>query len=71
MKLFLAGGLAGGILGYAYFYFIGCNGACSITANPYIPSIYGLVLGLLVAALFKKDNDKADVGGKVSDKQQV
>lgn len=33
-KLALAGVLVGGLLGFAYYYFIGCNaGSCAITSN--------------------------------------
>jgi hypothetical protein len=39
---------AGATLGYAYYYFIGCNsGACPITSNPWVSTIYGAVAGLV------------------------
>jgi hypothetical protein len=42
--------LAGSILGYAYYYFIGCyNGSCAITSNPYISTLYGALMGLIFA----------------------
>jgi len=42
--------LAGSLLGLAYNRFIGCRtGACPITANPYISTIYGAVLGFLLS----------------------
>jgi len=63
VKLFLAGGIAGGAAGYAYYYFIGCNGACAITANPLISTVYGLVIGLLIASIFHK-SDKSVVAEK-------
>ena len=35
-KLGLIGIVLGGILGYAYYHFIGCNtGTCAITSKPY------------------------------------
>jgi len=41
--------LAGGLLGYAYYHFIGCTGgACPITSNPVASTAYGMILGLLV-----------------------
>ena len=41
--------LAGAILGFGYYYFIGCNtGTCAITSNPYISATYGAVIGLLL-----------------------
>jgi hypothetical protein len=42
--------------GYAYYYFIGCaSGACPITSNPYVSTIYGSVIGAL---LIPKMNQK-------------
>lgn len=43
----IAIGLAGGaILGYAYYYFIGCNsGSCPITSNPLSSIGYGMLIG--------------------------
>jgi hypothetical protein len=40
----------GAILGYAYYYFIGCySGTCPITSSPYISTLYGaLIAGILV-----------------------
>lgn len=52
---------AGGILGYAYYHFIGCNsGSCAITSNPYISTIYGAVLGLIFAFPTNKRNEKKE-----------
>ncbi|WP_016777013.1 DUF6132 family protein [Anaerophaga thermohalophila] len=40
--------IIGGGLGYAYYYFIGCNGGtCPITSNPWNSTITGMVLGLI------------------------
>lgn len=40
--------LAGGGAGFAYYYFIGCaSGACPISSNPYISTVYGAVIGVL------------------------
>ena len=45
----ILGTVAGGILGFAYYYFIGCkSGACPITGNPYISLLYGAGMGLLL-----------------------
>lgn len=53
--------LAGGILGYAYYYFIGCNsGSCAITSSPYVSTLYGSFLGLIFAIPSKKKNEKTD-----------
>ena len=40
----------GAILGYAWHRFIGCrSGACPITANPYISTAYGALIGYLAS----------------------
>jgi ABC-type Fe3+-siderophore transport system permease subunit len=42
----LIGISAGAILGYAYYYFIGCNtGSCPITSNPMSSIFYGMLIG--------------------------
>jgi hypothetical protein len=49
MKL-LIGALLGGGLGFACYKFVGCStGSCPLTSNPFISTIYGAVLGTLVA----------------------
>ena len=53
LKLIL-GVVIGGGLGFAYYKFIGCStGACPLTSNPWISSIYGAVLGALAATSFR------------------
>lgn len=38
--------IGGGLLGYAYYYFIGCSsGSCPITSNPYMSVIWGTIFG--------------------------
>jgi len=46
----------GGAGGYAYYYYIGCiSGTCAITSNPYISTVYGMVMGaLLISSPTKK-----------------
>lgn len=40
--------LIGAVLGYAYYYFIGCNtGGCPITSNPYTTTGYGALIGAI------------------------
>jgi hypothetical protein len=42
--------LLGAALGYAWHRVVGCStGACPITANPYTATLYGAVIGALVA----------------------
>ncbi|HPG37888.1 MAG TPA: DUF6132 family protein [bacterium] len=44
----LLGVIIGGALGFAYYYFIGCkSGACPITGNPWISTLYGAGMGVL------------------------
>lgn len=53
-KLSIFGVLIGGILGYAYYYFIGCNtGSCAITSKPINSSVYGMVMGYLMFSVFE------------------
>jgi hypothetical protein len=53
--------LVGAILGYSYYHFIGCNsGSCAITSNPYISTVYGAFLGLVLAIPSKKKNEKSE-----------
>jgi len=43
--------IIGGGLGFAYYYFVGCrSGACSISSNPYISTLYGAGVGFLIPA---------------------
>lgn len=50
--------IAGAGLGYAYYHFIGCNaGHCPITSSPYISTVYGAVMGALLAIPSKIKND--------------
>jgi len=45
----------GGVGGFAYYYFIGCNtGTCPITTNPYISTSYGMLIGLVLSFDSKK-----------------
>ena len=40
----------GAVLGYGYYRFVGCRtGACPITANPYISTLYGALMGYLLS----------------------
>ena len=57
-KLGLIGIVLGGISGYAYYHFIGCNtGTCSITSKPINSSVYGMVMGYLILSTFEKTKE--------------
>jgi hypothetical protein len=51
---------AGALLGFAYYYFIGCRtGACPITSNPFISTAYGSLMGFVLGfdtRIFKRQN---------------
>jgi hypothetical protein len=50
----LAYAVGGAVLGFAYHKLVGCRtGACPITANPYISTLYGAVMGFLVGGIGK------------------
>jgi hypothetical protein len=50
----IIGALVGGGLGFAYYKFVGCStGTCPLTSNPIISSLYGMVVGALVAGSFQ------------------
>jgi hypothetical protein len=60
-KLGIIGIFVGGILGYAYYQFIGCTtGSCAITSKPFNSSAYGMLMGYLLFSMFdnakKKEN---------------
>lgn len=56
-SLYLVGG---GAAGFAYYYFIGCNsGACPITGNPVISTLYGTLIGGILSFDQKKSEKKA------------
>jgi hypothetical protein len=54
-KWIAVGSLAGAAGGYIYYAFAGCaSGACAITSNPVISTIYGAMMGGLFFDLFRK-----------------
>lgn len=43
--------VAGGLLGFLYFYFVGCKaGSCAITSDPFASIAMGGLLGFLVTS---------------------
>ncbi|KAF0091247.1 MAG: rhodanese-like protein [Fusobacteria bacterium] len=53
MAKYLIGALIGGGLGYFVIYrIIGCStGSCSITANPYLATLFGVIFGVLLTGI--------------------
>jgi hypothetical protein len=54
MLAIILGVIAGGVVGFLYYRFIGCaSGTCKIASNPYISTVYWALLGGLIASTFK------------------
>lgn len=52
----------GALLGYAYYYYVGCRtGTCPITSNPWISTGYGAFFGLVLVwgSSKNKENHKS------------
>jgi len=49
---YIIGMIAGSILGYAYYHFVGCNGQCMIASSPLISTAYGALMGFLSVNAF-------------------
>jgi len=49
----LIGAAVGGGLGFGYYKWVGCStGSCPLTSNPFMSTLYGLIVGILVASSF-------------------
>ncbi|HOC56907.1 MAG TPA: DUF6132 family protein [Verrucomicrobiota bacterium] len=45
------GMIVGGGLGFAFYRFVGCStGTCPLTSNPFISTLYGGLVGALIAS---------------------
>jgi hypothetical protein len=50
----VVGIVIGGALGFANYKFIGCKtGTCPLSANPWISTFYGMLVGGMVGSVFK------------------
>ena len=57
----LAGIIGGSVLGFGYYYYIGCaSGTCAITSNPFISTAYGAMIGLVFVWPQKKTEVNED-----------
>ena len=57
--LIIAAMVIGGVLGYAYYYFVGClNGTCMIKSNPYLMTMYGVIFGGLIMTILLPSGKK-------------
>lgn len=55
----MIGGVIGAAVGFAYWYFVGCNsGSCAITSSPVNSTLYGLGMGMLTMNMFTGDRKK-------------
>jgi hypothetical protein len=44
------GVVVGGSLGFGWYKLVGCStGTCPLTSNPFVSTIYGSIVGVLVA----------------------
>lgn len=41
----IIGILAGGMLGFAYYYFYGCDSGCGIWSSPFLSTGFGILFG--------------------------
>lgn len=48
--------LGGALVGFAYYYFVGCTtGSCAITSNPVNSMIYMRLVGWLLSGVFGRE----------------
>ncbi len=60
-KLVLIGVVAGAIVGYLYYHFVGCgSGSCAITSKPLNSTLYGAVMGGLFLSILKGEKTKTE-----------
>ena len=52
MFKYIIGAAIGAVAGYLFYRYIGCStGTCPLTSNPYTSSVYGAIIGLLIARI--------------------
>ncbi|HPB06514.1 MAG: hypothetical protein GXX78_05505 [Bacteroidales bacterium] len=61
-KQYILGIAIGGIAGFLYWRFVGCNsGTCPITSTWHNTTLYGMLMGILIASPSKKRQEKQDI----------
>lgn len=61
-KQYVLGIAIGGIAGFLYWRFVGCNsGTCPITSTWHNTTLYGMLMGILIASPSKKRQEKQDI----------
>ncbi len=49
----IAGVVIGGVLGFGYYKLVGCaTGTCPLTSNPWISTLFGMLVGGFIAGSF-------------------
>jgi Family of unknown function (DUF6132) len=49
----LIGVVVGGGLGFGWYLLVGCStGTCPLTSNPFTSTLFGMVMGVLIATSF-------------------
>lgn len=49
LLIYVAGVLLGAVLGYLYYYYIGCrSGSCPLRSNPFYNIVLGSLIGYLI-----------------------
>lgn len=58
---FAIGLILGGVGGYAYYYYVGCeSGNCAIQSDPLVMTIYGAGMGAVLFFGMKKETQKLE-----------
>jgi uncharacterized membrane protein YedE/YeeE len=53
----LIGVIVGAGLGFGWYKAVGCStGACPLTSNPYLSTLWGMIVGALAAGSFRRIN---------------
>jgi len=49
----VVGAVIGGVFGFGLYRFIGCStGTCPITSNPWVSTIFGMIMGAMLSRMF-------------------